>query len=453
MVVSSLVVHTGPVRSRLERVLGLFADVRAGEGWGALLLAANIFCLLGSYYLLKTARESLVLSEGSAEVKSYAAAAQALMLLGIVPLYGKVASSVNRSHLINGVMLFFVSHLVLFHQLATHGVHVGVGFFLWVGVFNLMIVAQFWAFANDLYTVERGQRLFPFVGVGGSLGAWCGARAASKAMSAHLQPADLFLLAGLGLLVCVGLNYCVTRGLAASRAQKACLAEDRPLGPAGGLRLIVSDRYLRLIALLVILVNVVNTTGEYLLGRLVVADASRTIAAGLAHGFSKSQLIGIFYGDFFAWVNLASLTIQLLLVSRLFKRIGVGGALFILPLIALASYGLLAIVPLLAAVRVGKMLENSTDYSLQNTARHALFLSTSREAKFKAKQAIDALCWRAGDLLQAGIVFAGTRLAFGVRQFAAFNELLVILWIVVVIQIYREHKCRAVAKHAPRLAA
>jgi AAA family ATP:ADP antiporter len=104
-------------------------------------------------------------------------------------------------------------------------------------------------------------------------------------------------------------------------------------------------------------------------------------------------------------------------------------------------------------VRVGKLLENSTDYSLQNTARHALFLSTSREAKFKAKQAIDALCWRAGDLLQAGIVFVGTRLAFGVRQFAAFNELLVVLWVVVVFQIYREHKRRAVAKHAPRLAA
>jgi len=452
MVVSSFVVHGGAVRSRLERVLRLFADVRAGEGWGAVLLAANIFCLLASYYLLKTARESLVLSEGSAEVKSYAAAVQALMLLAIVPLYGTVASRVNRNHLINGVTLFFVSHLMIFHQLATHGVHVGVVFFLWVGVFNLMIVAQFWAFANDLYTVERGQRLFPIVGVGGSLGAWVGARAASKAMSAHLQPADLFLIAGVGLLVCVVLNYCVTRGLA-SRAKQVREAGDRPLGPAGGLRLIVSDRYLRLIALLVILVNVVNTTGEYLLGRLVVADASRTISAGLAHGFSKSQLIGIFYGDFFAWVNLVSLVIQLLLVSRLFKRIGVGGALFVLPLIALSSYGLLAVVPLLGAVRVGKILENSTDYSLQNTARHALFLSTSREAKFKAKQAIDALCWRVGDLLQAGIVFVGVRLAFGVRQFAALNELLVVLWIIVVIQIYREHKCRIVTKQAPRLAA
>ena len=83
-----------------------------------MLLAADIFCLFASYYLLKTARESLVLSEGGAEVKSYAAGAQALILLGAVPLYGIVASRVSRSRLINGVMLFFVSHLALFYALA-----------------------------------------------------------------------------------------------------------------------------------------------------------------------------------------------------------------------------------------------------------------------------------------------------------------------------------------------
>jgi AAA family ATP:ADP antiporter len=441
------------IRSRLDRWLGLFTRVEAGEGWGACLLAADVFCLLAAYYLLKTARESLILSEGSAEVKSYAAAVQAMILLAAVPLYGMVASRVHRNRLINGVLLFFISHLAIFHLLAAHGRHIGVAFFLWVGVFNLMIVAQFWSFANDLYTVERGQRLFPLVGVGGSLGAWFGARAASKLMSAHMQPMDLFTIAAVGLLAVVGLNYCVSRQIGLSRTLRPLADPARPLGQDGGLRLIIRDRYLRLIATLVIMVNVVNTTGEYLLGRLVVADAMRAIAHGTAAGFSKSQLIGIFYGDFFAWVNLASLAIQLLVVSRVFKRIGVGGALFVLPLIACGSYGLFALVPLLGAVRVGKILENSTDYSLQNTARHALFLPTSREAKFKAKQAVDGLCWRLGDVLQAGVVFIGVRFAFGVRQFALLNELFVVLWMVVVVAIYREHKRRTLVGHAEHKAA
>ncbi len=102
----------------LDRWLRVFTDVRDGEGIGALLLAANVFCLLGSYYLLKTVREALILSEGGAEVKSYASAAQAMILLLTVPAYGAIASRANRIRLINGVTLFFAAHLLVFHQFA-----------------------------------------------------------------------------------------------------------------------------------------------------------------------------------------------------------------------------------------------------------------------------------------------------------------------------------------------
>jgi AAA family ATP:ADP antiporter len=414
--------------------------VQGGEAAGALLLAANVFCLLGSYYLLKTVREALILSEGGAEVKSYAAGAQAMILLLVVPAYGAFASRVNRMRLINGVMLFFVSHLVVFHQLATRGVHIGVPFFLWVGIFNLMVVAQFWAFANDLYTHERGQRLFPLVGIGASLGAWVGARLASSLMAAHAGPPRLLLAAALGLMVCIILTRSANHRERSHTGLAATGRIDGPLGPEGGFRLILTNRYLRLIALMVILLNVVNTIGEYLLGNLVVAQASRALADGTAAGLTRSQLIGVFYGDFFGWVNLVSLIIQLFVVSRVFKCVGVRGALFVLPLVAFVSYGGLALWPVLAAVRIGKIFENSTDYSLQNTAHHALFLPTSREAKYKAKQAIDAFCWRAGDVLQALVVFTGVRLAFGVSQFARLNQVLVVVWLIAIVGVYREHK-------------
>ena len=192
-------------KSWLDRLLSLVADVRAGEGAGALLLAANVFVLLGFYYILKTVRESLILSEGGAEVKSYAAAGQALLLLGFVPLYGAVASRVDRVRLISGVTLFFASHLVVFYLLGTSGIAVGVPFFLWIGIFNLVVLAQFWAFANDVYSSERGKRLFPVVGVGSLLGAWLGAEAAS-ALFARMGPYELMLLSAVGLTACVFLT-------------------------------------------------------------------------------------------------------------------------------------------------------------------------------------------------------------------------------------------------------
>ncbi len=131
--------------------------------------------------------------------------------------------------------------------------------------------------------------------------------------------------------------------------------------------------------------------------------------------------------------------LQTLVVSRLFQWIGVGGALFVLPLIATGGYTLLAAMPLLGVVRIAKILENATDYSLNNTVRHALFLPTSREAKYKGKAAIDTFFVRAGDLLQTGVVEIGTRfLALGVTGFAVLNLGLVALWVGLGVVIYRE---------------
>jgi AAA family ATP:ADP antiporter len=241
-------------------------------------------------------------------------------------------------------------------------------------------------------------------------------------------------------MVCMALNLWASHRERSHGASVQADNPDQPLERTGGFQLILTDRYLRLIALLVIIVNVVNTIGEFLLGKLVVAQVARTIASGAAAGLTKAQLIGIFYGDFFGWVNLLSFLIQLLLVSRIFKKVGVQGALFVLPLVSFATYGAAVLMPVLGAVVLGKMLENSTDYSLQNTVRHALFLPTSREAKYKAKQVTDAFCWRLGDVLQAVVVFAGVHLSLGVSQFAMVNQVLVIVWLALVVGICREHR-------------
>ena len=446
----SLLAAPPPRRTWLDRSLSMVADVRAGEGAGALLLAANVFALLGFYYVLKTVRESLILSEGGAEVKSYAAAGQALLLLGVVPLYGWVASRVDRVRLISGVTLFFASHLIVFYLLGTAGVPVGVAFFLWIGIFNLVAVAQFWAFANDVYDSERGKRLFPIIGVGSQLGAWVGAEAAS-ALFGRMGAYELMLLSAVGLTACVFLTRW-THSRERRVAPAASQVTDAPIGKAGGFQLVLSQRYLLLIALLVLVLNVVNTVGEYVLGRLVVADAAAKIASGAAGGLTEGALIGQFYGNFFGWVNLLGLFFQLFLVSRLFKWIGVRGTLFVLPLIAMFSYGAVAMVPLLAVVTILKVLENSSDYTINNTAKHALFLPTSREAKYKAKQAIDSFFWRIGDLLQAAIVFVGVQLAFGIRSFALINLAFVAIWIVLVIGIAAEHR-KITAADAAKQAA
>src|SRR5207342_1725323 len=135
----------------LERLLSPIADVRRGEAASALLMALTMFLVLAGYYLLKTAREVFILSEGGAEVKSYSSAGQALLLLFLVPAYGALASRVNRTQLVQWVTLFFASNLLVFLAALAAGWHIGVVFFLWLGIFNVMVIAQFWAFAADVF--------------------------------------------------------------------------------------------------------------------------------------------------------------------------------------------------------------------------------------------------------------------------------------------------------------
>jgi len=421
-----------------DRLLSVFASVREGEGIGALLLATQVFLLLSGYYILKTVRESLILTEGGAEVEAYSSAAQAMLLLLVIPSYGWLASKMKRDRLLISVTLFFASHLLVFVLLAGTGVHIGVVFFVWVGIFNLFVISQFWALANDLYEEEQGKRLLPIVGVGSSLGAWVGSVYAGRLFST-IGSSGLMLLA-VGLLVaCVGIQRALTRFPKAFRKDGHAIAQ-KPLNKQGAFRIILHSRYLFWIAILMIVLNVVNTTGEFMLSKLVVNEADRMANAGIISSAQKTAYIGEFYGTFFGWVNLTGILLQLLVVSRLFKLIGVRGSLFVLPSIALLAYGLVAVAPLLAFVRIAKVLENGTDYSIQNTARHALFLITSREAKYKAKAAIDAFFWRIGDVLAACLVFVGTRFHFGVKTYAASNLVLVVLWIGVVSLIASEHK-------------
>lgn len=403
-----------------DRLLGLFAVVEPGEGTGALLLSLNVFLLLAAYYLLKTVREVFVLTEGGAEVKAYSAAGQALLLLLVVPIYGWLGRHLVRFRLIAFVNLFFVANLLGFYFASFSGWQIGVAFYLWLGIFNVMTVAQFWSFANDLYSEEAGKRLFPVLGIGSSLGALAGAKAAGSFFAA-LGIDQLLLLAGSLLLMSLALSWWVNR-----RACDSCPVQRMnaaaPTGVQNGFTLVSHSRYLRLIAIMVMLVNVVNTGGEFLLSKLVLQEAAN---AGIAGIKAQEAFIGHFYGEYFTWVGVLGLLFQLFLVSRLFKWIGVRGALFLLPTIALGAYSVLAALPALSVAFTGKVCENAADYSVENTAKHALFLPLSRDVKYQAKTAIDTFFFRAGDMSQAGIVWLGSLWAFTPRHFALLNVTLV----------------------------
>ena len=207
-----------------------------GEGATAVLMLANIFLLLICYSVIKTVREPLILLGGGAEVRSYAAAGQALVLMGFVPFYSWFASRVDRVKLLVGVTLFFVVNIELFAlAVAARVPYVGVAFFIWVGIFNISLIAQFWSFANDIYSKEAGDRLFPIIMIGMTAGAPLGSLVAGHLFGLGFTPQVILQISAVLLLATPGALPGGQRARGAPRQR----APEAPLAAGGGFGLVL----------------------------------------------------------------------------------------------------------------------------------------------------------------------------------------------------------------------
>jgi len=434
------------------RILNVFTIVRPQEVRCVVLLSSQGFLIMVSYYLLRAVRDALILVEHSAEVRSYAQALSAAILILLVLLYSRIYEVAKRKTRITAwIAVFFVINLFIFAALGESGLRIGLAFYVWVSIFNLMMVAQFWVLATDLLNVKAGERLFPILAAGVALGAWIGSVLAEQLF--HVAgPYRLMLLAGLVLTISPIL------GVFAERAVPNVAASGHIDGDAkdasNAFRTILQDRFLCLIAAMIVVLNWASSTGDYLLARSVESYAE-SLAATPDIAVDITTVIGTFYGSFYAWVNLSTLLIQLFLVARIVRFAGIRGALLVLPMIMIAGYALLSFMPILILIRVIKTLENSVNYSLHNTVRHALFLPTATHQKYKGKTAIDTVFWRLGDLLQAAAIYVGVNLlSFSLGHFAMLNVGLATLMLGTVIAIgyrYRQRLQHNVVNHAPIL--
>ncbi len=430
--------HWPTEHTALDRFLTRFTRIQPGEGRSAVRFFLYALLMMVSYYILKTTREPLLLTGMPAQMKSYAYAVTAVLILFLIPLYGLVFRHTDKLQLTRYVTWFFLLNLVIFYFLGRSGVDIGFAYYVWVGVFGLMITAQFWAFAADSYSVDSGKRLFPVIMIGATLGSL-----AAPFLSGMLFPTVgpwWLLLTAAGLLAltlpCVGWARAAIPPGSRSRITGSDARPDG--GLLGGLSLVFTDRYLLLLALLILLLNWVNTTGEYILAELLVRHADSAIANG--SDIEKSDFIASFYGTFFTAVNLLTFLFQVFAVARIIHWIGIRGAVLVMPIIAIIGYGLVVFIPVFSIIRLVKVLENSTDYSLMNTTRHALYLPLSVAQKYEGKTAIETFFWRFGDLAQAGTIYAGLNwFQFDITEFATFNMALSFLWLFIAWRVARNH--------------
>lgn len=444
--------------SKLDRFLRLFTDVHAGEGVTASLMFANIFLILCAYYFVKPLREGwIAVSDISGlskmEVKAYSSFGQSLLFFPVVMFYGRLSNRWRRSDLITRSTIFCISNMVIFWAIQP-GLFIqnlpysGIVFYLWVGMFGVFMVAQFWAFAADLYSRERGNRLFPLIAVGATAGAACGSWITGVLVDTGLFGTKWLLIAAI-----IPLIASIVLSQIADRRNHDRAAESEAVFQPGyvntgrsAISIVFSSRFLVATVVITILLSWVNTNGENFLFR-VVQEFLKSDA--LREGISNPDILLLFtrdgttafYGDFYFWVNIFALLLQAFVASRLLKFGGFGLILLTMPVVALISYTAMAFVPILVIVKVMKIAENATDYSINNTARNVLWLPATAEMKYKGKPTIDSLFVRIGDGIAALTVLIGVQLlSLSIQSFFMLNVVLVLIWIAFAMVVIREHR-------------
>jgi len=359
------------------------------------------FVLLCSYYIVRPLRDEMGIA-GGVEHLQWLFTGTFLAMLAAVPMFGWISSRYPRKRFLPLVYLFFIVNLLIFYLLFHSGIaHVWVAraFFVWTSVFNLFIVSVFWSFMADLYNDDQAKRLFGFIAAGGTIGALTGP-AITAALAVPLGTINLLLISAAGLAWAI---LCIYRLSAWSEERlftsttpwtpdrKAVVEQDAVLGGGAlaGLRMIATSPYLLGICLLILLYT--------------------TLATFLY--FQQAQIVRDSFGDpaqrttVFAAMDLATnaltLIIQAFLTSRIVKRFGLGWALALVPLLLGVGFFSLSLAPTLAVLVCVQVARRAGNYALMKPSREMLFVVLDQEQKYKAKNMIDTVIYRSGDVVSA----------------------------------------------------
>jgi ATP:ADP antiporter, AAA family len=376
----------------MSQLLRRLVVLQPGEAPTLLASFATLLCTFSSYAILRPVRDALGVTSGL-ETLPYLFWAVFVAMLLLQPLYGWLTSRLPRSLFLPWVYIFFAANLVgfwfWFHLQADH-TWIARSYFVWVSVFNLFVLAAFWGLMADVFTREQAGRLFGFIWAGASSGGVIGPYI-DKKLAVPLGAVNLLLLsAGLLLIALIFMRLVIRRQQHQSAATPdGGSAAHGMRGVGGGVLAAFSQvarsPYLLGIGVFVLLMTWVNTF-LYLEQQAFVAKAF-TSADQRTHFFASIDL----------YVQIASLAMQFLLFSRLYRWFGMRALLASVPLMMTAGYALYALAPAFMLLVIVYAVRRVADYAVTRPCRDSLFTVVSREEKYQAKSLIDTFAYRGGD--------------------------------------------------------
>lgn len=355
-------------------------------GWSFL----YFFCLLAGYYILRPVREDMAVQSGMGKLPWLFTATFVVMLLA-VPVFGMLSARLPRARLLPAVYLAFIAMLLGFYSVLAAQIEItwiASAFFVWLSVFNLFVVSVFWSFMVDLYSEDQGKRLFGLIAAGGTAGALLGPTLTATLVGS-VGTHNLLLVSAAFLSVAV---LCIARLGAWARRRRtrtAIGAVEAALGGGiwAGITTVLRSTYLLAVCFYLLSYTVLST--------LLYFEMLRLVGETYTDSTRRTQL----FATLDLAVNLLTLVVQLLITGKAFTRLGVTFCLALMPAVSLAGFLVLGTLPTLAVLIVFGVARRAGEFALSKPAREILFTVLTREEKYKAKNVIDTVVYRGGDVI------------------------------------------------------
>lgn len=390
---------------QIQSLNQLIAKIEPYERKALALAFACNFMLLGSYYILRPVRDAMSTVLGVRQLPNVYVGTLLLTLLAS-PLFAWLMDTFKVSRVLPGVFAFLIVNLLGFCLWLNAGpmtATLAVTFFWWFSVVNLFMISVFFSLMVDTFTPSQATRLLPVIAAGGALGAIAGPALASV-FAKRVGVSGLMLMAAAGMLVVIALVLALIREkrrLQAAHAETQASTMDHALSGTffDGFRATFTSPYHVNQALFIMLMTWIATIGYFLQTEMI----SKAFA-GLSE---RTQALA----DIDFVVNLVSAIVAMFGVSRFIARFGVTGGLLINPLLMVISFVLMALSPTLLMLQAMQALRRVSQYAIARPCREICFTVVDQESRYKAKNFIDTVVYRFGDLasawMQKGMELAG----------------------------------------------
>jgi len=413
-------------------------DIRRSELPLALLMFGYFFLVITTFWILKPIKKTVFIGFYQGGTFDWLGPAwsgpQAELLAKVlnmvvaylaVVVFSALAKNLRRQQLTFVFSAFFLAAYVAYaFALRSAGEATVWSFYLFGDAFSTLMVATFFAFLNDSVTPDKAKRLYGLIGLGGVSGGAFGSMFVRSLISDLETGTWMWICFAIGLAI-VGVAFAA--GKLVDRdpppEEPARPETERPAGENAaleGARLVFSSRYLLSIVAIVGIYEIVSTVMDF------------QFTATIVH-YLEGAAIGRQFATMYAFTNGVALLVQLLFTSFVMTRFGVGVALLVLPIAALGGSAAFMALPVLLLGSLLNTADNAFSYSINQSAKEALYVPTTRDEKYKAKAFIDMFVQRFAKAIAVGVSLGITTVFAdfsSVRWLSLFTVVMILFWLV-----------------------